>query len=138
MSDRSNQPPSKAAAAETILVVEPDVLVRMVISDYLRECGYKVFEAIGSEEVMAILKTDSKVDAVLAEVKLEGMDGFELAHWIRSNCPEIEVILTSGPVKAAEKAGDLCDEGPVDKPYHPQQIVRRLKILFERRRQTKS
>ena len=93
-------------------MVEPDVLARMVISDYLRECGYKVLEAIGSEEAMEILKTDSKVDAVFSEVKLEGMDGFELSHWIRSNRPEIEVILTSGPTKAAEKAGDLCDEGP--------------------------
>ena len=138
MSDRSKQPPLKTGAAETILVVEPDVLVRMVISDYLRECGYKVLEAIGSEEAMEILKAGSKVGAVFSEVKLEGMDGFALSHWIRSNRPEIEVILTSGPTKAAEKAGDLCDEGPVDKPYHPQQIVRRLKILFERRRQGKS
>jgi len=119
------------------LVVEPDVLVRMVVAEYLRECGYKVIEAIGSDEAMAILETGRKIDAVFAEVKLEGMDGFELAQWIRAKHPQIEVILASGPAKAAEKAGDLCDDGPIGKPYHPDQVVRRLKILFEKRRQAK-
>jgi hypothetical protein len=48
--------------------------------------------------------------------------------------PSIDVILTSGVAKAAEKAGDLCDEGPLEKPYHPQEVVRRINILRERRR----
>lgn len=134
----SRRSPAKATVAETILVVEPDVLMRMVISDYLRECGYKVIEATGSEEAMAILGSDAKVDAVFSELQLAGhMDGFGLAQWIRTHKPKIDVILTSGVQKAAEKAGDLCDDGPLDKPYHPDEVVRRLKVLFERRRQSR-
>jgi CheY-like chemotaxis protein len=133
MSDRSKRRP---VLAETILVVEPDVLVRMVISDYLRECGYKVIEAVSSREAMAILGSDRKIDAVFAEVKLEeGMDGFALAQWVRTNHPRVGVVLTSGPDSAANKAGDLCEEGPMDKPYHPDQVARRLKILFAKRRE---
>jgi hypothetical protein len=44
------------------------------------------------------------------------------------------VILTSGVAKAADKAGDLCDEGPLAKPYHPQDVVRRINLLREGRR----
>jgi CheY-like chemotaxis protein len=134
MSNRSKRV-SLQANVETILVIEPDVLVRMVITDYLRECGYKVIEAISSDEAMTILGTGRKIDAVFSEVKLQGsMDGFALAQWIRANRPKVEVILTTGPTMAAEKAGELCDDGPLGKPYHPQQVVQRLKILFEKRR----
>jgi CheY-like chemotaxis protein len=134
MSDRSKKVPLQANA-ETILVIEPDVLVRMVIADYLRECGYKVIEATSSDEAMTILAGDSKLDAVFSEVKLHGRtDGFALAQWIRADQPKMEIILTTGPTMAAEKAGELCEEGPLDKPYHPQQVVQRLKVLFERRR----
>jgi hypothetical protein len=44
------------------------------------------------------------------------------------------VILTSGVAKAAAKAGELCDVGPLEKPYHPSEIIRRIGVLRERRR----
>ena len=64
------------------------------------------------------------------------MDGFGLAQWVREKHPNIDVSLTSGIDRAAEKAGDLCDEGPLEKPYHPQEVVRQINILLERRRTT--
>ena len=62
------------------------------------------------------------------------MDGFDLAQWVRENHPDVDVILTSGIARAAEKARDLCDEGLLEKPYHPQEVVHRINILLERRR----
>jgi hypothetical protein len=38
--------------------------------------------------------------------------------------------LAAGIARAAEKAGVLCDEGPLKKPYHPQEVVRRINILL--------
>jgi DNA-binding response OmpR family regulator len=79
--------------------------------------------------------TYSQIDVIFVEVQLGGgTDGFALAQWVRDKHPSIDVILTSGAAKAAEKAGDLCDEGPLEKPYHPQEVVRRINILRERRR----
>jgi DNA-binding response OmpR family regulator len=125
----SETPPS------TILVIEPDILVRMTIADYLRECGYRVFEGATADDVVTVLGTEHKVDVIFAEVQLSGsMDGFSLAQWVREKHPRVDVILTSGIAKAAEQAADLCDEGPLDKPYHPQEVVRRINILLERRR----
>jgi CheY-like chemotaxis protein len=104
------------------MVVEPDILARMVIAEYLRECGYKVVEGVTADDVMAVLSAGTGIELVLAEVQLAGsMDGFALAQWIRANHPNIDVVLTSGVDRAADKAGDLCDEGPLEKPYHPQE-----------------
>jgi DNA-binding response OmpR family regulator len=123
------------AAPSTILVAEPDILVRMTIADYLRDCGYKVFEAGTADDVVTVLRSQQKIDVIFAEVQLGGsMDGFALAQWVREKHPGIDVVLTTGVAPAAEKAGDLCDEGPLEKPYHPQEVVRRINLLLERRR----
>jgi DNA-binding response OmpR family regulator len=127
--DDSKIPPS------TILVVEPDILVRMIIADYLRSCGYRVIEAVTADDVATVLGTQQKIDLVFAEIQLGGsMDGFGLARWVREKHPGVDVILASGIAKAAEQAANLCDEGPVEKPYQPQEVVRRINILLERRR----
>jgi DNA-binding response OmpR family regulator len=119
----------------TVLVLEPDILVRMVIADYLRDCGFKVVEGVTADDAVAVLESGQKIDIIFAEVQLSGsMDGFGLAHWVREKQFDIDVILTSGIARAAEKAGDLCDEGPLEKPYHAEEVVRRINILLERRR----
>src|ERR1700744_1471464 len=105
-----------------ILIVEPDVLVLNPLAEYLRECGYKVLEAFNANEARQILATASiSVQIVLADVDAAGNEGFALAREIRTNYPTIDVILAGTIAKAAEKAGDLCEEGPdLAKPYdHP-------------------
>ena len=79
MSQRKRGPSDRPTPSEAIMVVEPHVLIRMTISDYLRGCGYKVLEATGSREALRILEGGFKVHAVFAATKLEGqMDGFAL------------------------------------------------------------
>lgn len=137
MSAPPAEPISESGTSATILVVEPDILVRMVIADYLRDCGYRVIEGVNADDVMAVLAAGIKIDVILTEVLLAGGNGgFELARRIREKHPGIDVILISGVTTAADKAGDLCDDGPVEKPYQPQEIVRRINILRERRRRT--
>ena len=117
------------------MVVEPDVLVRMTVADYLRQCGYRVVEAITGEEALSILGAGIKVDTILSAVKLLGaLDGFALAQRIREQFAGVEVVLTTGIAMTAKKAGELCDQGPRKRPYHPDRIVERLKLLFEKRR----
>jgi CheY-like chemotaxis protein len=101
----------------------------------LRDCGYRVVESVNADEVLAVLEAGTKIDVILTEVQLAGsIDGFGLAQQIRANHPDIDVILTSGVARAAAKAGDLCDDGPLAKPYHPREVVRRINFLRERRR----
>ena len=111
----------------------------MVVADYLRECGYIVIEAVSADDALKVFESGRQIDFVLTEVTLRGkFDGFALAKWIRQTHENVDVILTSGVQKSAEKAGDLCDDGPLKKPYEPQEIVRRINLLLERRRQANS
>ena len=117
---------------QTILVVEDEVLIRLVVAEYLRECGYRVHEAVSAQEAILILQApEVSVDIVFSDVEMPGeMDGFGLARWVRSNKSETEVILTSGAERSADIAGTLCEAGPLmKKPYHTQDVVDRIKQL---------
>jgi CheY-like chemotaxis protein len=111
--------------ASTRLVVDDEVLVRMTICHYLRECGYKVVEAADADEALEILKSEVAIDVVVSELAMRGsMNGFGLAKWIRNNKGTLKVILVGSPERAANIAADLCEEGPMlSKPYEPQALV---------------
>ena len=119
-------------AIETVLVVESDVLVRLAIAGYLRDCGYRVIETSSGGEATAVLtNSEIAVDIVFSAVEIGGQpDGFALARWVRTERPGLDVILTGTIEKAADEAGDLCEEGPhLKKPYEPQHVVDWIKKL---------
>jgi len=118
------------------MVVDADVLSRMAIADYLRHCGYHVVEGSSAEDVEAVFSTEREIDVMLIDMTLSGtQDGFALASKVRAEHPDIVVILTSTAAKQAEKAGELCDDGPQVKPYNHAELERRIRLLRERRRQ---
>lgn len=126
-------------ALQTVLVVEDEVLTRLVIADYLRECGYRVHEAVSADEAIAILQSpEVSVDVVFSDVEMPGsMDGFGLARWIRANKPGMQVILTSGAERSADIAGTLCEAGPLlKKPYPSHDILDRIKQLAAKARRS--
>jgi CheY-like chemotaxis protein len=116
----------------TILVVEDELFIRLVISEYLRDCGYKVIETSSADEAVKVLKSEIKVDLVFTDVQLLGeMNGFALANWISANKPGVKVMLTSGYVRASELAGKLCEAGPfLVKPYDPQLVLLQIRRLL--------
>ena len=128
----TNLSPEAGAPLQTILVVEDEVLVRLVIADYLRECGYRVHEAVSAEEAILILQApEVSIDVVFSDVEMPGnMDGFGLARWVRSNMPKTQVILTSGVERSADIAATLCEAGPLlKKPYPSRDVVDRIRQL---------
>jgi CheY-like chemotaxis protein len=66
--------------------VEDEVLIRLAVSDYLRDCGYRVVETGSGDEAVTILtKTDVRIDVVFADVSMPGgLNGFGLAQWVRA------------------------------------------------------
>ncbi len=106
----------------------------MALAEYLRECGYEVVEAASAQEVLTVLHSGQIIEVLLLNSRISGEQGFALAHEVRRNHPDIDVVLTFGIAKAAEKAGEICDEGPLARPYHPRGIVRRIQRLRRSRR----
>lgn len=120
--------PERARAP--ILIVDGDVISRHVIADYLRHCGYDVVEAATTDEAMiALIEPTLSIDVILCDISAIGSrDGFELASWVRTHRPELEVRLAGGMEKAADDAADLCESGPhLARPYEPQAVVNYIK-----------
>jgi CheY-like chemotaxis protein len=123
--------------AETVLVVEDDVLVRLVIAAYLRDCGYRVLEASSGEEALRLLEQgEHRIDVVLTDVEMPGeMDGFALARWLRRERPDVEVVMAGTPARAADAAGELCEQGPtLSRPLEPSAVLARIRQLLAMRR----
>jgi CheY-like chemotaxis protein len=125
----------KTQVQETILVVEDDILVRMPIAQYLRDCGYKVIEAANADEAMAVLlHQQTVVDVVFSDIEMPGaMDGFGLANWIREHRPGLDVLLTGTVSRAVNSAKELCDQGPIPKLYEAQAVHNHIRRLLAAR-----
>jgi CheY-like chemotaxis protein len=123
--------PSRKVPCETqiLLLVEDEVLVRWMLADYLRQCGYQVMEAANAAEAMAVLETSQPINLMLSDVQMPGeMDGFGLARWVLANRPDTKVILTSGVTHSVELARELCVDAPIEaKPYDPQRLRERIR-----------
>jgi DNA-binding NtrC family response regulator len=77
-------------STSTVLLVESDILLRHPLAQYLRECGFTVYEASNGDEAMIALKSpDTAVDVVLADMATTG-SGFALQAWIRSEHPHVK------------------------------------------------
>jgi DNA-binding NtrC family response regulator len=126
----------KPEATETILVVEDDVLIRMPIAQYLRDCGYRVIEAVNADEAMTVLlHRDTVVDIVFSDIEMPGsIDGFGLAKWIREHRPGTEIVLAGTVPRSVDAAKDLCEAGPVPKPYEAQAVHDHIRRLLSVRR----
>jgi len=109
------------------------VLVRSVLAEYLRGCGYKVIEAAHCDEVVTLFEHGAQtIEAVLLETELGGTkNAFELRLWLRQHHPDVHVVMAGTIDTAAKAAGELCDEGPhLARPYHPQAVLDHLKRLL--------
>lgn len=83
---------------------------------------------------MAILEDGMRIDVVLCDARSPGsFDGFRLAQWVRTRGFPTDVILAGTLERAAEKAAELCEDGPKEQPYHHLLLVGRIKRLLAKR-----
>lgn len=118
--------------ASSVLIVDADIVSRHVIADYLRRCGYGVVEAASIDEAFVALEEPTlSIDVILCDISALGSQpGFELANWVRSHRPELEVRLAGGVETAAQTAAELCESGPqLQRPYEPEAVVDYIKRL---------
>lgn len=122
--------------AGTILVVDDEILIRLVIAEYLRDCGYKVIEAAHADEALLVLgQSERSIDVVFTDVEMPGsMDGFALARWVRANRPDVDVVLAGSIHRSVQAASDLCDQQDhVPKPYELHSVRDRIYRLLASR-----
>jgi two-component system cell cycle sensor histidine kinase/response regulator CckA len=82
----------------TVLLVEDDDAVRMFGARALRNKGYNILEAADGEEALDVINNGAnhKIDLIISDVVMPGMDGHTLVQLVRHEMPSIKVILMSG------------------------------------------
>ena len=84
-------------AAARVLLVEDEVLIRLVTAEMLREEGFEVFEAKHGDEARALLDDPDSFDVLFTDVRMPGtLDGIDVALHARRRHPAIPVLVVSG------------------------------------------
>jgi CheY-like chemotaxis protein len=107
-SPRERGAPARQERRKQILVVEDELLIRVLLGDALRDEGYDVIEAVSADEALGILMAGVPVDLILSDVQMPGsLDGLDLLGVIRRRFGSLPVVLTSGHLEpeAALKKG---------------------------------
>lgn len=118
-------------ARPTVLVVEDEPLIRMMVSESLRQDGWEVFEAACADEALDVLAATNSPDVLVTDVKMPGaMDGLELAAQARKARPALKVIITSGHAPALKSDG-LADAF-LPKPFALEHLVGQMRALVDR------
>jgi CheY-like chemotaxis protein len=95
--DAATEPLAELAGKPVILVVEDELLVRIVQVDILREAGFRVAEAQDADEAFDMLRRRPEIAAVLTDVDMPGsLNGFEFARLVKQGWPEVGVLTISG------------------------------------------
>ncbi len=115
-----------------ILVIDDEKNLRESIVEYLSLEKIEARGASSGEEGQTLLQKEV-FDAVVLDLKMPGISGIELLHWIRNEGPEVPVIMMSafGEVQDAVNAMKLGARDYLVKPFDPAELVLRLKRIEE-------
>jgi PAS domain S-box-containing protein len=124
--------------SETILVVEDDDNVRIVVADMLRELGYQVLQASNPESALSIIESGIKIDLLFSDVVMPGtLRSPDLARKARERLPNMAVLFTSGYTQNAIVHGGRLDPGVelLGKPYTREALARKVRHVIANQQQ---
>jgi PAS domain S-box-containing protein len=134
--DAAASEPGRAAHAEqgeTVLVVDDEPTVRMLITDTLQELGYGAIEAADGAAALRILQSDARIDLLVTDVGLPGgMNGRQVADGGRFLRPGLKVLFITGYAENAVIRDGHLDPGMqvLTKPFAMEDLASRIKELI--------
>lgn len=120
------------SAKPNLLVVEDDLTTRMLLRKFLEVRGYAVHEAATAR---AALEHANGCDAVLLDVGLPDLTGWQVAEVLRADAPDVPIVFVTGHGTLEHRlAGfELGAEDYVTKPYDLHELEARLRVVLRRR-----
>ena len=95
-------PSARAVAGETVLIVEDESAVRMLLAEVLTERGYATIKAADGPGALDVLQSDARIDLLVTDVGLPGgMNGRQIAERARMLRPGLKVLFITGYAEAA-------------------------------------
>ncbi len=127
--------PGVAGHGRTVLVVDDEPTVRMLVSEVLEEKGYRVLEAHDGAAGLAMLRSDLRVDLLITDVGLPGgMNGRQLADAGRALRPSLPVLFITGYAENAAVGDGRLEPGMqlLTKPFTMDALAAKALAILER------
>jgi CheY-like chemotaxis protein len=125
----------RAQAGETVLVVDDEATIRMLVTEVLEELGYVPLEAADAAEGLKILQSKARIDLLVTDVGLPGgMNGRQMADAARHLRPGLKVLFITGYAEQTVVSGGTLEAGMhvMSKPFPLDALAARIKsILLE-------
>ena len=126
-------PADHEARGQTVLVVEDEPLVRLLIIDVLQELGYRALEASDGPTGLRILESPQRIDLLITDIGLPGLNGRQVADAARVTRPDLKVLFMTGYAENAVAAKGFLAPGMqiITKPFVMDVFGRRIRELME-------
>ncbi len=117
----------------TVLVVEDDPAVRLLVLEVLAELGYAAIEAADAQAAIPVLASRRRIDLLVSDVGLPGMNGRQLAEVARQSRPGLPVLFMTGYAENATIRSGFLDDGMqmVTKPFALDVMALRIREMIE-------
>ena len=123
----------RAKVGETVLVVDDEPTIRMLVMEVLEDLGYAAIEAADGASGLAVLRSDARVDLLVTDVGLPGgMNGRQMADVARASRPDLKVLFITGYAENAVVGNGHLDPGMhvMTKPFAMDALANRIKELI--------
>ncbi|MEX5498227.1 response regulator [Pseudomonas syringae] len=132
--DSPLQVPASSTSDETILVVDDEPAVRLLIAELLEDLGYIVLQAERGADALTILQSKAAIDLLITDVGLPGgMNGRQVADAARDVRPDLKILFVTGYAENAALAHDTLEPGMhvLPKPFAIAELIGRVTELLE-------
>ena len=129
----ATSPVARSEQGETVLVVDDEPTVRMLVADVLQELGYSAIEAGDSVAGLKILESDVRIDLLVSDVGLPGgMNGRQMADAARLSRPGLKVLFITGFAENAAIGNGQLERGMavITKPFSVDALTSRVREMI--------
>ncbi len=126
---------AQAEAGETVLIVDDEPTVRMLVTDVLSDLGYTAIEAADGAGGLSVLQSGARIDLLVTDVGLPGgMNGRQMADAARVGRPELKVLFITGFSETALPGDGRLEPGMavLTKPFAVEALAARIRELIAR------
>jgi PAS domain S-box-containing protein len=124
----------RAEAGETVLVVDDEPTVRMLVIETLQDLGYAAIEATDGLSGLKILQSDARIDLLITDVGLPGLNGRQMAEAARTTRPDLKILFMTGYAhNAAIGNGNVLEPGMeiMSKPFALEDLAKKIRNMIE-------
>jgi signal transduction histidine kinase len=115
--------------SETILVIDDDADVRVLVGDYLSEIGYRAYIAHTGDAALRMLE-DMTPDLIIADFAMPGRNGAEIARSIRERLPHTPILFFSGYADTSALDAAVGKAPLLRKPFRPSELATAIRSLL--------